>query len=121
MKKFIYSVTLTLIFFAPVCVNAQQGDLRRQIKDIIKPVKGIVGVSLTGLESWDTLSVNGDARLVLHSVIKFPVALTVLHWVDSGKFKMDQKIHFKKKDMVPKTHSPLRDKFPEGDVDVTIA
>ena len=74
-----------------------------------------------GLETRDTLSVNGDARLVLHSVMKFPIALTVLHLVDSGVLKLDQKIHFKKKDMVPKTHSPLRDKYPDGDVDVTIA
>lgn len=121
MKKYILTVTLTLIFLAPLCVNAQQNALRQQIKDIIKPVKGIVGVSLLGLESRDTLSVNGDARLVLHSVMKFPIALTVLHWVDSGKFKLDQTIHFKKRDMAPKTHSPLRDKFPNGDVDVTIA
>ncbi|MEO6980853.1 MAG: class A beta-lactamase, subclass A2 [Mucilaginibacter sp.] len=121
MKKFIYSVTLTLIFLVPVFVKAQQGDLRQQIKDIIKPIKGIVGVSLMGLETRDTVSVNGDARLVLHSVMKFPIALTVLHLVDSGVLKLDQKIHFKKRDMVNNTHSPLRDKYPDGDVDVTIA
>jgi beta-lactamase class A len=120
MKKFISSVTLALFFLLPVLVKAQ-GDLRQQIKDIIKPVKGIVGISLMGLETRDTLSVNGDARLVLHSVMKFPIALTVLHLVDSGVLKLDQKIHFKKRDMVKNTHSPLRDKFPDGDVDVTIA
>jgi len=121
MKKFISSVTLTLIFLIPVYVKAQQNELRQQIKDIIKPVKGIVGVSLMGLETRDTLSINGDARLVLHSVMKFPIALTVLHLVDSGVLKLDQKIHFKKRDMVKNTHSPLRDKYPDGDVDVTIA
>jgi len=121
MKKFISAFALTLIFLSPICLKAQQGDLRQQVTDIIKPAKGIVGVSLLGLESRDTLSANGDARLVLHSVMKFPIALTILHMVDSGVFKLDQKVHFKKRDMATKLYSPLRDKFPNGDVDVTIA
>lgn len=120
MKKIISAFALTLIFSVPFCVNAQQGGLRQQINDIIKPAKGIVGISLLGLETRDTLSVNGDARLVLHSVMKFPIALAVLHLVDSGVLKLDQKIHFKKRDMATKLYSPLRDKFPKGDVDVTI-
>jgi beta-lactamase class A len=119
MKKFILSAFLTLIFLIPVYVKAQQSVLSQQIKDIIKPAKGIVGVSILGLESRDTLSVNGDARLVMHSVMKFPIALTVLHWVDSGKLTLSQLIHIKKKDL-PKNYSPLRDKYPDGNVDVSI-
>jgi beta-lactamase class A len=97
----------------------QQSTLRQQIKDLSKPLKGIVGVSVLGVESRDTLSVNGDARLVMHSVMKVPIALTVLHWVDSGKLTLDKTIHIKKKDL-PKNYSPLRDKYPEGNVDVSI-
>lgn len=120
MKKFILSAGLLLAFIFPLCVSAQNNDLRSQIKDIIKPAKGIVGVSVLGIESRDTLSVNGDARLVMHSVMKFPIALTVLHWVDSGKLTLDKMIHIRKKDL-PKTYSPLRDKYPDGNVDVSIA
>ena len=119
MKKFLLSASLTLILLAPIFAVAQQDVLRQQIKDIIKPAKGIVGVSVLGLESRDTLSVNGDARLVMHSVMKFPIALTVLHWVDSGKLTLSQMIHIKKKDL-PKTYSPLRDKYPNGNVDVSV-
>ncbi|HEY8929309.1 MAG TPA: class A beta-lactamase, subclass A2 [Mucilaginibacter sp.] len=120
MKKFILSAGLLLAFLLPICVSAQNNDLRAHIKDIIKPAKGIVGVSVLGIESRDTLSVNGDARLVMHSVMKFPIALTVLHWVDSGKLTLDKVIHIRKKDL-PKTYSPLRDKYPDGNVDVSIA
>jgi beta-lactamase class A len=120
MKKFLLSASLTLALLAPVFVMAQQSVLRQQIKDIIKPAKGIVGVSVLGLESRDTLSVNGDARLVMHSVMKLPIALTVLHWVDSGKLTLNQMIHIKKKDL-PKTYSPLRDKYPNGNVDVSVS
>jgi len=97
----------------------QDSVLRNQIKQITKPAKGIIGVSVLGLESGDTLTYNGSARLVLHSVMKFPIALTVLHLVDTGKLSLDQMIHVTKRDL-PKTYSPLRDKYPKGDVDVSI-
>ncbi|MDP9079443.1 MAG: class A beta-lactamase, subclass A2 [Bacteroidota bacterium] len=119
MKKSIISAGLMLILLTPFFVKAQN-TLREQIATISKSSKGIVGVSIMGLESRDTLSVSGDARLVMHSVMKFPIALTVLHWVDSGKLTLDKKIHIKKKDL-PKTYSPLRDKYPDGNVDVSIA
>lgn len=119
MKKFILSAVLMLALLSPILVSAQQGALRQQITAITKSSKGIVGVSILNIESGDTLSVNGDARLVMHSVMKVPIALTVLHWVDSGKFTLDKKIHIKKKDL-PANYSPLRDKYPNGDIDLSI-
>jgi beta-lactamase class A len=120
MKKFTQFFGLLITFFIPCGVMAQQDSvLRQQIAQIAKPVKGIVGVSILNIENRDTLSYNGNARLVLHSVMKFPIALTVLHLVDSGKLSLDQMIHIKKRDL-PKTYSPLRDKYPNGGVDVSI-
>lgn len=88
--------------------------MRKQIAQIAKPVKGIVGVSIKNIETGDTVSYNGKARLVLHSVMKFPIALTVLHWVDTGKLQMNQMIHISKRELVKDTWSPLRDKYPKG-------
>ncbi|WP_428328958.1 class A beta-lactamase, subclass A2 [Mucilaginibacter sp.] len=119
MKKFISSVGLLLMFLVPFCAMAQQGSLRDQIAAIAKTSKGIVGVSVLGLESRDSLTYNGNTRLVLQSVMKFPIALTVLHLVDSGKLSLDQLVHISKRDL-PKTYSPLRDKYPKGGVDVSI-
>lgn len=118
MNKFIRSVAAIAIFLAPFCVKAQD-PLRDKIAELAKPAKGIVGVSVLGLEDRDTLSYNGNARLVMHSVLKFPVAMAVLHLVDSGLFTLDKTIHIKKKDL-PKTYSPLRDKYPDGNVDVSL-
>lgn len=98
---------------------AQSSVLRPQIAEIAKSAKGIVGVSVLGLEDRDTVNYNGNARLVMESVMKFPIAMAVLHLVDSGVLTLDQTIHIKKKDL-PKTYSPLRDKYPDGDVDVSI-
>ncbi len=117
MKKFFTSAFL-LILLAPLFSSAQ-GTLREQIAQIAKPAKGIIGVSVLSLEDRDTVSYNGKARLVLQSVMKFPIALAVMHWVDSGKINLDMKIHLSKRDLPKNTHSPLRDKYPKGNVDVT--
>ncbi len=118
MNKFVRSVAALAIFLTPFFVKAQD-PLRDKIVELAKPAKGIVGVSVLGLEDRDTLNYNGNARLVMQSVMKFPIAMAVLHLVDSGLFTLDKTIHIKKKDL-PKTYSPLRDKYPDGDVDVSL-
>jgi beta-lactamase class A len=94
---------------------AQNNDLLKQVKAISADAKGIVGVSILGIESRDTLNYNAHSRLVMHSVFKFPIAMTVLNLVDKGKYKLDQKMKLRKSDMAPaKMYSPLRDKYPDG-------
>jgi beta-lactamase class A len=115
MKKCFLAAFILLIFIAPAFSQGLNDlALRKQIEQIAKPVKGIVGVSIRNIETGDTLSYNGKARLVLHSVMKFPIALTVLHWVDTGKLQLNQMIHVTKRELVKNTHSPLRDKYPKG-------
>jgi beta-lactamase class A len=58
--------------------------------------------------------------MVMHSVMKVPIAMTVLQLVDQGKWRLDQKIHITKEDL-PETYSPLRDKYPQGNVDVAVS
>ena len=116
-----YSLTGLFIFFLSLNIAcAQQNPLSGQIAQIIKPAKGIVGVAILNLESRDTLTYNGNARLVMQSVMKFPIAITVLHQVDSGKFSLDQIVHVSKRDLPKIYSSALRDKYPNGNVDVSI-
>lgn len=110
MYKFL-SVCLLFVLSASL---SQAQDLLAQIKSIEPESKGIVGVSILGLETRDTLNYNAHSRLVMHSVMKFPIAMTVLHLVDRGKYKLDEKMKVRKSDLRPNTWSPLRDKFPDG-------
>ena len=115
MKKCFLAACILLLFSASAFSNGlPDSALRKQIQQIAKPVKGIVGVSIKNIETGDTLSYNGKARLVLHSLMKFPIALTVLHWVDTGKLQMNQLIHISKGELTKNTWSPLRDKYPKG-------
>lgn len=113
MKKPLLPILLLVILLLPQFSKAQD-SLKSQIIQIAKQSKGIVGVSIQGIETRDTLNYNGNSRLVMHSVMKFPIAMTVLNLVDKGKYKLDQKMKVGKGDMHPNTWSPLRDKYPDG-------
>jgi beta-lactamase class A len=77
-----------------------------------------VGIEL--IETGDTLTVNGNRHFPMQSVYKFPLALAFLHQVDEGKLSLEQKIHISKSELLPNTWSPLRDKYPNGNVDLCL-
>jgi beta-lactamase class A len=98
---------------------AQVALLKAKIDSIGREAKGTVGFAMLGIENRDTLSIRGRNHLPMQSVMKLPIAITVLHYIDEGRLSLDQLIHIDKSDL-PETYSPLRDKFPDGNVDVSI-
>jgi beta-lactamase class A len=119
MLRSIFLSFLLFFLFGIATSDAQSGKLRTQIVEIAKDAKGTVGVSILNLETRDTLSLNGHAHLPMQSVMKFAIAITVLHEIDKGHFKLDQLIHIAKSDYYD-TYSPLKDKNPAADVDISI-
>lgn len=99
---------------------AQKETLRQKIKAITQQINGTVGVAITSLEDADTLTFNGKAHLPMQSVFKFPLAMAVLHEVDKGKLKLDQPVFVSEKDLLPGTWSPLREKYPKGNVNIPL-
>jgi beta-lactamase class A len=73
------------------------------------------------LAGKDTLTVNGKGHFAMQSVYKFHLGLAVLDQIDKGKFKLDQKILVRKKDLLPNTWSPLREKYPNGEVKIPLS
>jgi beta-lactamase class A len=113
MKKFI-AASIVLITFSVSLLHAQKVDLLTQIEAIAPESKGIVGVSILNIETGDTVNFNAHARLVLQSVMKFPIAMTVLNLIDKGKYKLGEQMKVAKKDLPMGLYSPLRDKYPDG-------
>ncbi len=99
---------------------AQSTSLKNQIAKIAKEAKGTVGVSILNIESKKAISYNGNLRLPMQSVMKFPIAITVLHQIDQGKFKLDQLIHINKKDLPKLFNSPILDEHPANSIDISI-
>jgi beta-lactamase class A len=67
------------------------------------------------VETGELVALNGKERFPMQSVYKFPIAMAVVHQVDEGILKLDQKVKVAVADLVPKgLRSPLRDKYPPG-------
>lgn len=112
---------IILIFLlSPLFIYAQTDFLRKKIEQIVHRADGRIGVAVINLKSNDTLTVNRNIKFPMQSVYKFPVALAVLHLVDIGKLSLEQRIHVSNNDLLPNTWSPLRDKYPKGNVDITL-
>ncbi len=101
-------------------VSAQTNALQIGIEKVIADKKAEVGVAVCGMGSKDTLSINGDRYFPMISVFKFHIALTVLDKVDKGVFALDQKLFVRRAELLDNTWSPFRDKYPNGDVSITL-
>ncbi|WP_233870546.1 class A beta-lactamase, subclass A2 [Dyadobacter sp. CY323] len=95
--------------------------MNSEIETISKAIDGITGVGILDLKTKETVVFNGNHRFPMQSVFKFPLGIAVLDQVDKKKLRLDQKIHITSRDYFQKTYSPMRDKFPNADVDLTVA
>ena len=108
-----------------------QSDLQRRITIIAEEAQGSVSVAC----SLPGTTLNCDLRPRNHapmqSVFKYPLALTVLHLAETGKLfpasegepierLLDRKVRFLAADRIPNTFSPLQDRYPEGNIDVSL-
>lgn len=117
IKKYI---TLLLILLSVTNTYSQIDELRSKIGNILSGKRTKVGVAISCLDTKDTLSINGNERLVMQSVYKFHIALAVMNLVEEGKLLLTQEIFIPKSELMPDTWSPLRDKYPDGNVKVTL-
>ena len=117
MKLFLkINFLLTLLF--SVFFIAQNTSLKKEICKKIKNKNATIAVSVLNFETNKSIDINGNKKLPMLSVFKFHIALAVLNEVDKGKLKLDQKIWIKKSELLENTWSPIRKKFPKGNVDM---
>lgn len=98
----------------------QVDSLRYKVATIAAQAQGTVGVAIKVLETGDTFSYNGEAHLPMQSTYKFPLAMYVLHQIDSGKLSLAQKVHISAKEMDQDTWSPMSDIYPDGNIDMPV-
>ena len=114
MRMAMMVVLLTGSSFAPTAIQ-------RQIRTIAADAQGKVSVSCSLPDSALNCDLNPHAHPPMQSVFKFPLALTALHLVDRGKLSLDRPVRFLAGDRIlPKTYSPLQDKYPEANVDIPL-
>jgi len=98
-----------------------QTPLQHEIRKIAADARGKVAVACLLSRSELNCDLEAHSRPPMQSVFKLPLAVYALHLVEAGKFTLGQPIRFLPNDRIlPHTHSPLQDKYPNGDVDVPL-
>jgi len=114
MKMIKRGIFVLGLFLTTAHLNAQISTLGAKIGDMLKTKSAIVGVSIAVSGDTATLNINNDFHYPMQSVFKFPIALAVLSEVDKGNLSLEQQISITKKELLPETWSPIREKFPNG-------
>ncbi len=118
MPKILIIYLIAFIFSANA--KAQQNAmLFSKIDSIAKLAKGKVCVSALNIETKDSIDYYGDEHCAMQSVFKFPIALAILDKIDKGEFSLQHKIYVKKEDYNGYLWSPMRDSFPNGNMNFT--
>lgn len=98
-----------------LCLAAGLTDLSTDLARIADSTPGHIGAAAVILETGDRAAVRGNEHFPMQSVYKFPIAMAVLHAVDSGKLKLDESVRVDRSELVPPAlHSPIRDRYPDG-------
>ena len=114
MRKYLL---LTIVLVSGFCFSQ---NLKKKILQITKGKNATVSVSVLDFENNKSVHINGNKKLPMLSVFKFHIGLAVLNEVDQGKLNLDQKILIKKSDLLENTWSPIRERFPEGDIEMPL-
>ena len=114
MRKYLL---LTIVLVSGFCFSQ---NLKKEILQITKDKNATVAVSVLDFGNDKTVHINGNKKLPMLSVFKFHIGLAVLNEVDQGKLNLDQKILIKKSDLLENTWSPIRERFPEGNIEMPL-
>jgi len=116
MKK--YFLAISCIFLIGTSFSQ---NLETTIQSILKDKKAQVGVSILHLESGESFNHDGHRFFAMQSTFKFPIGLAVLDKMQKDNIGLDHKMVLTKADLLENTWSPIRDKYPNGKEDITIA
>jgi len=120
MKKHLF--LLLLIFTNIVFGQTKKDNLAEKIEEILKDKKANIGVSIIESNNRKVVDIKGDDFLPMLSTVKFPIALTILNKVQKKELSLNQKIFIKKEELLddPTNWSPFKEKYPNGNLEVTL-
>ena len=114
-----YTFIYVLYFSISIALQAQQQTLESKIDNFLKGKKATVGVAVL-TDRNEILLYNNKMNYPLLSVFKFHVALAVLDKMNRQETPLDHIIHVKASQLQPNTYSPLRQKYPNQDLNISL-
>lgn len=111
MKRYIFFLFFSLL--GGFSLSAQ--NLEQSIRTYLVGKQAEVGVAVI-FNGTDTLTINNDNRYPLMSVVKFHQALAVADTLTALSETVDHKVLVTPEDLKPNTYSPMRNRYPQGNV-----
>lgn len=111
---------IVLLCLMPSLLFARQNRLEAQLKQAVKDKKGEIGIAVI-IDGKDTVTVNNEIHYPLMSVFKFHQALALADYMEKRKQPLETRLPIEKADLKPDTYSPLRDRYPQGGIEMSIA
>lgn len=102
-----------------LCACSDSISLEEAIRERIAGEDGSVGVAVI-FDGRDTVVVNDEVRYPMMSVFKFHQALAVADYLQRHALTLETEIPISPSDLKPNTYSPLRDRYPDGNVTLTV-
>jgi len=99
--------------------SKERDSLRINIMRVASSVNARVGVSISLIESPDTLTYHGDERFPMLSVYKFPIAIAVMKELDRGNLWMEKYVRINKDSVFANEEEKYtEDNFPGGRITI---
>lgn len=111
---------ILLICLVPTLLCAQNRNLEVQLRQAIEGKKAEIGIAVI-IDGKDTVTVNNDIHYPLMSVFKFHQALALADFMGRQKQPLNTRLAISKCDLKQNTYSPLRDKYPGGGIEMSVA
>lgn len=124
--------SLVLLLAVAPSTAFTQTLLQAKVAAIANDARGTVSVACRLPDTTLNCDLHPHNHSPMQSMFKYPLALTVLHLADTGKLFSDQrpgepvhvildrKVRFLPEDRIPGAYSPLQDRYPNANVDVTL-
>lgn len=118
MKKNV--LTLMLVLFS-MSAFSEVSQLELNIRKLIADKKLKLGFMLCELQNDKCIEINADDHFPMQSVYKFPIALATLNYADKNGIALTDTMIIEERYLNNKTWSPIRKKYPEGDVELPLS
>ncbi|HTC62523.1 MAG TPA: class A beta-lactamase [Candidatus Saccharimonadales bacterium] len=128
-----FAILFVLVSSCAFTLDANaQSALQKRVASIAADAKGTVSASCLLPGTALNCDLHPRNHSPMQSVFKLPLALAVLHFADTGKLlpaqhpgesisnTLDRTVRFLREDLIPRSYSPLQDRYPEANVDVSL-
>lgn len=108
MKRLLVSILYLASMLSAFAIGNK--TIEDALKDYAVGKDARIGIAVI-INGKDTVSVNGEQDFPMMSVSKFPLALTVAHWIDAHGMSLNDSITFSEAALHENTYSPMLKKY----------